>query len=338
MVTEPDRTSTQPLGKARNQERETKMADSVWHVRRYNLPKYNKRRLASEIESWVKKRKGKVRTKHEGNVLDPLRRTIKTSYSIWVPGHVLVELLGGGSANLIVCHESLVLYVYTSALPEIFEDIHGAFMAPYIARYGGTPFDEAERVVDMNMRSVTDKYIVQRDVHATFKKLLVEGGASTAMRLPATTHSASKMPLPQEAAPSVEIHLEGEPERAHILSEEVSVPPGVTIKVKRSRTIEHSVDVNWRASGGGSIDAGFKPLLSASIRGEIEKEQGRAYQESETIEYEVALNGEKSTRYKLNWTDVWRRGVAEYREGGATHLVPFRFREWAELEVLPVGS
>jgi hypothetical protein len=211
-------------------------------------------------------------------------------------------------------------------------------MAPYVARNGGSAFDEAEHVVDMDMRSVTDKYIIQRDVHATFKKRLVDGASSAATRLPATTRSMSKTRLPQGAAPSIEIHLEAESERAHILSEEVSVPPGVTIKVKRSRTIEHSVDVNWRASGGGSINAGFKPLLSASIRGEIEKVQGRAYQESETIEYEVALNGEKSTRYKLNWTDVWRRGVAEYRDGGVTHVVPFRFREWAELEVLPVES
>ena len=97
-------------------------------------------------------------------------------------------------------------------------------------------------------------------------------------------------------------------------------------------------DAHATAHAGGSIDTGFKLVLSASIRGEIEKEQGRAYQESETIEYEVALNGEKSTRYKLNWTDVWRKGVAEYREGGETHLVPFRFREWAELEVLPEGN
>jgi hypothetical protein len=314
------------------------MANSIWHVRRYNLPKYNKRSLASEMKSWVKQRRGKVRIQHEGNVLDPLRRTIKTSYSIWVPGNFLVELLGGGSSNLIVCHESLVLYVYTKELPEGLDDIHEAFMAPYVARNGGSAFDEPEHVVDMNMRSVTDKYIIQRDVHATFKKLLMDGAVSAATRLPAANRYTSKTHRPQETAPSIEIHLEAEPERAHILSEEVSVPPGVTIKVKRSRTIEHSVDVNWRASGGGSIDAGFRPLLSASIRGEIEKEQGRAYQESETIEYEVALNGEQSTRYQLNWKDVWRKGVAEYREGGATHLVPFRFREWAELEVLPIGS
>lgn len=312
--------------------------DYLWHVRRYNLPKYKKRSLASEIESWVKKRKGKVRIQHVPNVLDSLSRTIKTFYSIWVPGNLLVELLQGGSSNLIVCHESLVLYVYRRELPKELGDFHEAFMSPYVTRNGGSALDEAEHVVDMKMRSVTDKYILQRDVHATFKKLLEDGQISAATRPPATTRSMSKMGLPQETAPRIEIHLEAEPERAHILSEEVSVPPGVMITVKRSRTIEHRVDVNWRASGGGSIDAGFKLILSASIRGEIEKEQGRAYRESETIEYEVALNGENSTRYKLNWKDVWRKGVAEYKDGGVTHVVPFRFREWAELEVLPVGN
>ena len=316
----------------------SEMFNSIWHVRRYNLPKYNKRGLASEMKSWVKQRRGKLRVQHEGNVLDPLRHTIRTMYSIWVSNDFLRTWLGGGGANLIVCHESMVLYVYTSVLPEGFNDLNEAFMAPYVARNGGTTLDEAPHVVDMSARSAVDKYVLQRDVHATFKKFVVEGTISTQALLLATKRSVSETPDPSNAMPTVAIHLEAEPERAHILSEAVSVPPGVTIKVKRSRTIEHSVDVNWRVSGGGSIDTGFKLVLSASIRGEIEKEQGRAYQESETIEYEVALNGEKSTRYKLNWTDVWRKGVAEYREGGETHLVPFRFREWAELEVLPEGN
>ncbi|MFC1825536.1 hypothetical protein ACFL9T_22725 [Thermodesulfobacteriota bacterium] len=150
---------------------------------------------------------------------------------------------------------------------------------------------------------------------------------------------SSEKPAPQAPAQSsIAVHLQPETEKEEGATEEISIPPGVTIKVKRSRTVEHTVNVNWSIAGGGSIDMGVRQIISASIRGEIEQTQGRTYQQTETIEYEVELNGEKSDRYELIWTDVWRKGVAEVQHGGQTRILPFQFRERAELHVTPLGT
>jgi hypothetical protein len=258
--------------------------------------------------------------------VDRVRGVNKTFYSITPPGSIplgLKALVSAQQVNLAVCHESSVLYVYAGDdLTDLFGDIDQAVIAPYVLQNGGTPFDEPphRHIPDTSLLNFWD------DLHSKFVKSLKEGTVSD---------PTSLQPLPEA---DVKIHLDAEPERAQIVSEEVSVPPGVTIKVKRSRTIEHTVDVSWTVSGGASIDAGFRPIIRASIQGGIEQERGRAFQESETIEYEVELSGQTCTRYKLVWTDVWRKGFAEFHQGGTTQILPFRFREWAELAVLPVDN
>lgn len=137
---------------------------------------------------------------------------------------------------------------------------------------------------------------------------------------------------------NITVHLQPETEKEEAATEEVSIPPGVIIKVKRSRTVEHTINVSWSIAKGGDIDMGVRPIISASIRSEIDQKQGRTYQQSETIEYEVELNGEKSNRYELIWTDVWRKGVVEFQQKGQTRILPFQFRERAELQVAPLAT
>jgi hypothetical protein len=130
----------------------------------------------------------------------------------------------------------------------------------------------------------------------------------------------------------------GKRERVTVGSEEVSVPPGVTIRVKRARTIEHSLEVNWSLSFGAGIEAGMKSIVSASTLASIERQQGITMRNAETIEYDIALDGEKSCRWLLTWTEIWRSGLVEVPVSGTTTLLPFRFLEGAQLEVKSIAS
>ena len=138
--------------------------------------------------------------------------------------------------------------------------------------------------------------------------------------------------LPQQ---EVRVYLEPELEKVRANSETIIVPVGVKIKVRRSRTIEHTIDIVWRDLQGGNLSLGFKDVVNISVRTEIENQKGRSYTESETIEYEVELDGQVSSQYSLIWSDVWCKGVIEVPNNNVTQLVPFRFREHSELEVTP---
>lgn len=136
----------------------------------------------------------------------------------------------------------------------------------------------------------------------------------------------------------IRVHLETEIERVRMSSETVLVPSRVKITVKRSRTVEHTVDISWRDLKGGDFNLGSKDIVGLSIKGEIEKKKGRSYKESETIEYEVELNGEKVSQYNLVWTDILCKGFIEFTANNTIQLLSFRFRESSELEVIPMKN
>jgi hypothetical protein len=75
----------------------------------------------------------------------------------------------------------------------------------------------------------------------------------------------------------IKIQLEQEIERTRTTSETVFVPLGVKITVKRSRTVEHTVDVSWHDLKGGSLNLGLEGIIGISIRSKIEKQKGRSY-------------------------------------------------------------
>lgn len=148
-------------------------------------------------------------------------------------------------------------------------------------------------------------------------------------------HATTQGP-PPTANVRVMVSLLDALERIPATTEEVRVPPGVTVKVKRSRTFEHTVEIDWNIAGAASLDVGLKQVLGGSIRGEISRTQRSGDKESETVEYEVELKGDTSTRYQLIWTDIWRSGTAELQKGRGTEVLPFRYREKTELEVVAV--
>lgn len=148
------------------------------------------------------------------------------------------------------------------------------------------------------------------------------------------------IPLPLRTAPQstshVNIELQPEERRLNVATEVVRVPRGVTIKVSRSRTVEHSVAVDWRHEIGAEV--GFQQFVTAAIRGEIERRLGRTYQQTETTAYEVELNGKISEQYKLTWVDVLLTGVSEVVDGGSVRRLPFEFRDRSELEITSISK
>jgi hypothetical protein len=133
---------------------------------------------------------------------------------------------------------------------------------------------------------------------------------------------------------AIDVRFEPEHEKIQATIEDVNVPNGVTITVKRSRTVEHTLEIEQSALQARQVKIGFEKILGVSIRDKITKKSGKSYRESETIEYEVILNGEKNEHYRLIWIDIWQNGVAEFCENNEIHTVPFRFRKQTELHVI----
>jgi hypothetical protein len=132
--------------------------------------------------------------------------------------------------------------------------------------------------------------------------------------------------------------LEPEERKVEAASELVNVPEGVTIRVKRAHTVQHTISVNWSAGGDIQGKGSLVKLIELTITATIERSKETSYQESETIEYEVELNGNKSQGYKLVWMDVWRQGKVELETKDGKHSIPFEYRERSELDVIPVEN
>jgi hypothetical protein len=153
------------------------------------------------------------------------------------------------------------------------------------------------------------------------------------------SRSVSPSPSQPLMAENVVIHFQPEVETVEAASEQIHIPPAVTVTVRRSRTIEHTIDVKWTITSERNLELGIKPVVSASIRREIENVRGSTFKESETREDSVELSGgRKGRKYKLIWVDLWHKGVAEVSQGGMTWMLPFRFLEETKLEVIPLES
>jgi hypothetical protein len=156
------------------------------------------------------------------------------------------------------------------------------------------------------------------------------------------SQTQQKNSSPEEIPNSdVQVILTQELERVRVGTEDIQVPVGVTVRVTKSRTFEHSLELKQNDVLEGKlelevgVEAGVKAVTRGSILKKIEQLKGQSYKGSETVSYEIELSGAKATRYQLIWTDVWRQvlvSLPEYRDT----IIPFRFRESTELNVLPV--
>ena len=133
----------------------------------------------------------------------------------------------------------------------------------------------------------------------------------------------------------INIHIEPDETKAQAATEIVNVPNGVMIKVKRVRAVEHTINIEWAATLSGKGEAGIKQLVSVSIQGEIQRIKGYVSQQTESVEYEVTLNGEKHNQYKLVWMDIWLKGTADIQDNNSSYSQPFQFRDRTELKVVP---
>lgn len=134
---------------------------------------------------------------------------------------------------------------------------------------------------------------------------------------------------------SMVVNITIEKHQAQAAIENVDVPPGVKATVKRSRTIERTVSIEWSTSSETAFSIGEKDFLYKSVREQIEKKSGKSYKESETVEYEVELDGSQSNKYSLIWVDTFCRGTVEFLHGNKTETLPFEFREQTDLQVTP---
>lgn len=148
----------------------------------------------------------------------------------------------------------------------------------------------------------------------------------------------AKQPVEPTHDITVSTQLNPDAEKIVAATEQVHAPAGVSVKVKRSRTVEHTLTMGWSTSGEVQMSAGVEKLIGLSIRAQIEKQLGWSDKQSETIEYEVTLDGNKSNTYDLLWQDIWRNGTATWKQDGNSYGVPFRYRERTELEVIPKSN
>jgi hypothetical protein len=276
------------------------MFETVWSLRKYYLRDYDSDLLHAAITNWAK-RQGLI--------------TFYRSSSFFSDGIRLAYMTLLTSPFLLIHYEMHTLFVFTSnRLPSALANIHQEVIIPHVAGRGGAPVEEAPLIVETLFESPVKK----------LKELPQEHS-----RQPSAVHAQTE--------PSYVIHLQSDLEVVEATAQVVSVPPGVSITVTRSRTVEHTVNVNWTASA--DIDVGLRSIITASIHGKIEQVQGNTYQQSETITYDVELEGgDKGRNYKLAFFDAWRKGVAEVQRGNQVSIVPFQFRERAELKVIPLES
>lgn len=125
-----------------------------------------------------------------------------------------------------------------------------------------------------------------------------------------------------------------------VAKEEIAVPAGVKIKVRRSKSITRSVEFKDRLSFRHGAGITLKQVVELSIQRQYEQETGSTFHTNETVDYEVELDGSVATRYSLSWIEVWREGIAK-KIGQSLDVtgetsVPFRVRERIELDVQTV--
>jgi hypothetical protein len=133
----------------------------------------------------------------------------------------------------------------------------------------------------------------------------------------------------------VNTSVDSEVLKAEVGSEVITVPRGVKRTVKKSRTIARTVETDTTTKTGSDVGV-IIGLLTAKVQSEIEKKLGRTFQESETVEQTVELDGNIHQRFQLTWYDRFRTGEISYQENGIVKNARFRFREGTELDVIEV--
>ncbi len=271
-----------------------------WTTRRYRLSDFDEKELKSTIKSWVRVRGFSIIAHPK---FDLRKLYWSTAYAIAGSKRALLTTMVNA---LYVSYRDPILYVFsTSHLPQSCSDIFDEVFAAYSRRHRGEWIEE------------------------------------TPLAFSSTLFISS--PLSRFESLKVDyrllVQLEPELDRMEAASEEIHVPEGVSVKVRRSRTITHSVEITHRETEGSQVESGLKvgqlEIIKATVQSEIQRQAGLRFEQTETIEHEISLSGDKNQFYRLVWADFVRRGIVEIHERGMRTELPFNCRERTELQVVP---
>lgn len=210
----------------------------------------------------------------------------------------------------------------------------GFFQKPLSPRQEQTPIKDDSSKVEAVKRQI------ERDISATNKPAPANKPLTSSEKIADSFFSVvEQKPISQAQEKQViKINIEPNEIKSQAASEIIDVPKGVIVKVKRIRIVEHSMNIEWSSAITGKGEVGIKQLVSASIQGEIQRVKGYVLQQTESMEYEITLDGEKHPQYQLMWMDVWLKGMAEIQENNNSYQQPFQFRDRAELKVVPLST
>ena len=274
-----------------------------WITRRYRLNNFDGNAFEAGLTNWVSQKGFYVIALPKLDLFQWFfARAYAVQKSIWKTWF--------SSPTLYVGHKDDILYVFsTSKLAPELNPMFDQFVLPFVTGASGECIPETPIAFKTSLLSVSPlSYLLD--------KLKVDY--------------------------SLHVNLKPEVEKVEAATEEVRVPPGVTVSVKRSRTIKHSVEIKDINTTEAGLEAGLKlpgiDVLKATIKTEVQSQLGHSWEESETSEYEVSLSGDKSPIYKLSWTDFMRVGTIEIRQNDQTRTFPFNCRESTTMEIIPLAA
>ena len=132
---------------------------------------------------------------------------------------------------------------------------------------------------------------------------------------------------------SAEVELRPGITRLEATSEIVQIPAGSVLTITRTRTIEHSVNLDATGSLSSGLNVAILDWLRGAIHVELEGRLGKSIKQSETLQHEIVLDGNKASTYRLVWYDRIRTGTARFNHQNTMREIGFKFKEWEDLEV-----
>jgi hypothetical protein len=128
------------------------------------------------------------------------------------------------------------------------------------------------------------------------------------------------------------IALNPTPSSVETETEKVTVVQGVKSTLKRSRTIQHTVNITKNESDYKSI-SGSLEVIKGEIKSKVEVALSQGLTLSETVERTHEFDGREGGVYKLIWVEYFREGTATVNVQGTTLTIPFKIRVGADLTV-----
>ena len=274
-----------------------------WTTRRYRMDTFDRKQVKAGLKAWVRARGFRIYSMPK---VDLRKRYWSTAYVI---ARSRWSLLTRMTIAMYVSYRGPLLYVFsTSRLPPEMSPIHDEYFGAYARSQGG-------HVLEETPLAFSTSYFMTSPV-SRFESLKVDY--------------------------SLLVSLDHQNARVEAATEDVRVPVGVTVSIKRSRTITRAVELTESETNRRQVEAGVKigqlDILKATVLSEIQRRAGRTFETSETVEYNIALSGDKSPAYRLVWADIVKSGVVEIRGAGDVQSIPFSFRERTELDVLAAAG